>query len=61
MILSLDWLDFAVEHLPTYHRHFDVEQDSNNVAYNILRKQMQVVSRPYAQNNLAVILASLTP
>jgi hypothetical protein len=56
MILSVDWLDFAVEHLSTYHRHFDVEQDSNNVAYNILRKQMQdymqQTQRFYIEDNL---------
>jgi hypothetical protein len=39
VLLTRDWLDFAVEHLSMYLRHFDVER--NKVAYNSLRELLQ--------------------
>jgi hypothetical protein len=41
VLMTRDWLDFAVEHLSMYQRHFEVDQAKNEVAYKKLRKQMQ--------------------
>jgi hypothetical protein len=41
VLMTRDWLDFAVEHLSMYHRHFSVDRDGNEVAYISLRQHLQ--------------------
>jgi hypothetical protein len=41
VLMTRDWLDFAVEHLSMYHRHFKVDQGGNEVAYISLRQHLE--------------------